>query len=110
MTQARHFLPWDFHMCVAKRGRNLPGRLTHDFELANDGALLEIARKKSALVETGDKGHRILGGKHYVEKKRRVAQAPTGRISRHRSPLRPSICYACGCSCGWSQIGRASVG
>jgi hypothetical protein len=51
----------------AKGFRDPSGSLTDDLELADDGALINVARKKAALVETGDERQRILGGKRHIE-------------------------------------------
>jgi len=37
---------------------------------------MQVAGEKRPLIETRDKRQRILGGEHYVEKKRRIAPAP----------------------------------
>src|SRR5271166_3839432 len=56
MAQAGHFPPRDFRMRRAKGFRDPSGSLADDLELADDGALMQVACKKRALVEIGDEG------------------------------------------------------
>src|SRR5271166_2215528 len=88
MAQAGHLPPRDFGMRRAEGFRDPSRRLTDDFELAHDGALMQVTRKKGALVEIGDEGQRILCGERHVEKKGRVAPVLAGLVRRHRRSLR----------------------
>jgi hypothetical protein len=49
--------------------------LAHDFEFADDGALMQVACKKRPFIETCDEGQRVFGSKKDVEEERLIAPA-----------------------------------
>lgn len=54
MAQADHLPPRNFRVRGAKPFRDLSGSFAHDFELADDSALMQSACEKRALVESGE--------------------------------------------------------
>src|SRR5580692_7717385 len=100
MAQPGHLLPRDFRVRRAKCRRDFSRSLAHHFELAEDGALMQVAGEKRAFIETCDEGQRILGGKHDVEKKRRIAPTLVRTVRRHKQAPRASGYAVYGYSCG----------
>jgi hypothetical protein len=62
MAQSCHLRPRDFGMRCAEWLRDFSRSLAHDFELADDGALMLAAGEKRRFIQTRDERQRILGG------------------------------------------------
>jgi hypothetical protein len=81
-------LPGDFRVRGAKRRSHFSRSLSHDFELADDGALMQAALQKLALVETGDESQGVPGASRMSRTKaasRQLSPERSGGIDRLRA-------------------------